>query len=123
MQLLMDHIVIYASDITESDKFYSRLMEMLGFTRIRAYVFQQGDICFDVRHALREGDAHKRGDPGVDHFGFRAPNRGVVDQIMMDMLAEGFDDARITEFENGDYALFIADPDGVRFEITNYSIK
>jgi catechol 2,3-dioxygenase-like lactoylglutathione lyase family enzyme len=123
MQLLMDHIVIYASDITESDRFYTALMTMLGFTRSRAYVYQMRDVCFDVRHALREGDAHRRGDPGVDHFGFRAPNRDKVDQIMMDMLAEGFDNAQITEFENGDYSLFISDPDGVRFEITNYSIK
>lgn len=123
MNLIMDHIVIYASDIEASDKFYSLLMGMLGFKRERAYIYQMNDICFDLRPALRDGDAQKRGDPGVDHFGFRAPNRAKVDQIMMDMLAEGFDDANITEFENGDYALFISDPDGVRFEVTHYSIK
>ena len=123
MQLPMDHIVIYANDIAESDKFYSRLMGLLGFERTRGFIYQMENIVFDLRPALREGDAHKRGDPGVDHFGFRAPNRATVDKILMDMLADGFDDANITEFENGDYALFISDPDGVRFEVTNYSIK
>ena len=123
MTLTLDHIVVYAADIKESDAFYGTLLGLLGFTKIRDHVFQRGEMGFDLREALREGEGYQRGNPGVDHFGFTASDRATVDKVMMDMMAAGYDGGRITEFENGDYALFIADPDGVRFEITSYGAR
>ena len=121
MKLTMDHIVIYASDIDASERFYGALLGLLGFEKTRNWVFSRDDMAFDVREALGDGEGYERGEPGVDHIGFTASERGQVDRVMMDMMAAGFDHGRITEFDNGDYALFIADPDGVRFEVTCYA--
>jgi len=121
MNLTMDHIVIYASDIDASEPFYAAFLGLLGFEKEKNWVFRRDGMAFDLREALGESDGYERGGPGVDHVGFTATERAQVDRVMMDMMAVGFDHGRITEFDNGDYALFIADPDGVRFEVTCYA--
>jgi len=121
MKLAMDHIVIYASNIEESEPFYAALLGLLGFEKTGNWVFSRDGMYLDIREALGDGEGHERGDPGVDHVGFTATDRAQVDRVMMDMMVAGFDNGRITEFDNGDYALFIADPNGVRFEVTCYA--
>jgi lactoylglutathione lyase len=116
----LDHIVIYASDIVNSVKFYDLVLGILGFEKKRDHIYLRGMLAFDLREAFDEGEAYERGRPGVDHLGFSAPDRECIDTIFLQMSAGGFEGGRIIDFDSGDYALFLPDPDGVRLEITHY---
>lgn len=119
----LDHIVVFASDHEESLRFYDVVLGALGFVRERGQLFGREGLWFDVRVAseLRDDGGRRRGQPGVDHFGFTAASRAEVDELaaLGRTLGEGV--ARIIAFDNGDYAVFLSDPDGVRIEVTNYA--
>ena len=120
MDYPLDHIVIYAADTTASGRFYARLLGMLGFEKRRNHVFARDGLFIDIRAALHDSPPQSRGQRGVDHIGFKAATRGAVDQVHASLHEAGFE-GRLITFENGDYALFLPDPDGVRIEITCYA--
>lgn len=120
MQFPLDHIVIYAADTVQSGRFYDRLLDMLGFEKRRDHVFARAGLFFDIRAMLHESPPQERGRRGVDHIGFKATTRDEVDRIDSRMREAGFP-GRLIEFDTGDYALFLPDPDGVRIEITCYA--
>lgn len=115
----MDHIVIRTADPERSGRFYTLLLARLGFTKRRDHVFARDGLFFDLRPAAN-GSGAIPGKAGVDHIGFRADSRAAVDAIELEMQEAGFV-GRLIEFDNGDYALFLPDPDGLRFEITCYA--
>lgn len=120
MQFPLDHIVIYAANPDESGRFYRLLLGRLGFRKRRDHVFARDGLFFDIREMLLDSPKQERGRRGVDHIGFKAANREAVDGIARTMQDAGFP-GRMIEFDNGDYALFVSDPDGVRVEITCYA--
>lgn len=115
----MDHIVIFAAARDHSDAFYTRLLGRLGFNKHRDGVFARDGLFFDIRPA-KSTEGHMTGGPGVDHIGFRASTRAEVDSISRAMSEAGHP-GQVIEFDNGDYALFLPDPDGLRIEITCYA--
>lgn len=120
MQFPLDHIVIYAADTASSGRFYDCLLGALGFEKRRDHVFARAGLFFDIRAMLHESPPQARGRRGVDHIGFKADTRKEVDIIEQRMRDSGFT-GRLIEFDSGDYALFLPDPDGVRIEITCYA--
>lgn len=117
----IDHVVILASDHEASLRFYEAVLGALGFVRERGQLFGREGLFFDVRPTSEAGPARRRGQTGVDHFGFVARTRAEVDELaaLGRSLGEGV--ARIIEFDDGDYSVFLADPDGVRIEVTCYA--
>lgn len=117
----LDHIVILASDPEASLRFYEVVLGALGFVRERGHLFGREGLFFDVRPATAAKDARARGDPGADHFGFVATSRQQVDELaaLGRTLGEGV--VRVIEFDDGAYAAFLRDPDGVRIELTCYA--
>ena len=120
MSHALDHIVIYSADLAESGRFYAALLGALGFEKRRDHVFARDGLFFDVRASTQEGPPQARGKRGVDHIGFKAATRQEVDQLQGLMRAAGFE-GRLIEFDRGDYALFLPDPDGLRIELTCYA--
>lgn len=119
-QFPLDHVVILASDHGASLRFYEIVLGALGFVRERGHLFARSGLVFDVSPASAARPARSRGEPGADHFGFTAASRDQVDEIAAvgQTLGEGV--VRIIEFDRGDYAVFLRDPDGVRIEVTCY---
>lgn len=120
MRYPLDHIVIYAAEVARSGRFYAVLLGWLGFEQRREWVFARDGLFVDLRAARLESDAYRRGARGVDHLGFKANSRTEVDALAAHMRSAGFD-GRLIEFDRGDYALFLPDPDGVRIEFTCYA--
>jgi lactoylglutathione lyase len=116
---VLDHVVIYAHDLNASVRFYADVLGVLGFEKTRDHVFGREGLFFDLRQAQIEGPAHARGRPGVDHFGFEARERAAVDRFASHLRALDHP-CNLIEFDDGDYALFLTDPDGLRIEITWY---
>ncbi|MDO9223671.1 MAG: VOC family protein [Caulobacter sp.] len=63
-------------------------------------------------------DYARRG-PGLNHVGFGAPDEEAVRRIQATMRAAGFEAPEIQDL-GGARALFMKDPDGIRFEVTYY---
>jgi catechol 2,3-dioxygenase-like lactoylglutathione lyase family enzyme len=117
----LDHIVVYAADPAATGRFYEVLLGALGFRKRRDHVFEREGLFFDVRAATEPGDAYRRGRRGVDHLGFRAETVEEIHAVRQALEQAGQDTGRVIEFDNGDVALFVPDPDGLRFELTRYA--
>jgi len=78
---------------------------------------------FVLRPARSGTSRHDSLSPGVHHFCFR-----VEDAAVVDVIARRFKSAGVKcscpqlypEYAPDYYAIFFADPDGIRLEVTNY---
>ena len=121
MKYPLDHIVLYAADSAASGRFYETLLGALGFDKRRDHVFARGGLFIDIRRATEEGEPYQRGRRGVDHIGFKATSVEEVHGLRQRLLDAGLEPGRLIEFDSGDVALFVPDPDGVRIELTCYA--
>lgn len=117
----LDHIVLLVRDFAVSMPFYEALLPLLGFTKTGEHVFGDGSGLFlDFRLASPKGQDYDRYGVGLNHLGFTARSREDVDGIAREMADRGFDVPDVQLFDEGDYALFVRDLDGMRIEITHY---
>ncbi|WP_299328258.1 VOC family protein [Parasphingopyxis sp.] len=116
----LDHIVILASDIEASVRWYDRLLGLIGFTRQRDHVWANAEgFAVDLREARRDSRAYERFGPGLNHLGFTAPTMQALEAVRSGMGAAGFEVPEIQHFDD-DRAAFFRDPDGLRVEIAVY---
>ena len=126
----IDHIYVTVSDLSRSEKFYDRVMRILGF---RKNTFtNEGDhhIQYYNRHfgfVLRPArSAHATHDPlapGLHHFCFRVEDAATVDAIAKRFAEDGVacsSSQLYPDYAPDYYAIFFSDPDGIRLEVTNY---
>ena len=119
-ELAMDHVAIRVRSFDASIGFYAALLPRLGFSR-------DGDASWrgarGLQFALVEAEPGTQGydryAPGVNHIGFAAPSLQTVEEVRDAMAAAGFTVPALQRF-GGVSALFLPDPDGLRFEITYY---
>jgi catechol 2,3-dioxygenase-like lactoylglutathione lyase family enzyme len=139
----LDHIDMSISDPERSIPFYAAFFGALGYKRYRsdeagfggpkptraAWFMRRPDggfFALEVRPASSEsrGRAHDRYAPGLHHLAFQAESRKAVDEIHEAMRAAG---ARVLDppadyggkpgYMEGYYAVFFADPDGIKLEV------
>jgi glyoxylase I family protein len=123
------HVDLTVSDLTRSRTFYGPIMRYLGYelTRetARKVVFSQVDRCANTSvrlHAAEPGSRGKRHDryaPGLHHLAFEAESREDVDGLhllLRELNAEILDPPGVY-YPPGYYALFFADPDGLKLEL------
>lgn len=125
----IDHIYIAVSDMARSEKWYDRVMPLLGFKK---NTFQnEGDrhVQYYNRHfgfVLRP--AHKRVShdplaPGLHHFCLRVEDAQAVKDLSKEFSEAGIECSKpelYPEYAPDYYAIFVSDPDGIRLEVTNY---
>jgi len=126
----IDHIYIAVSDLHRSERFYDRVMSILGFRKNTFTNEGDGHIQYYNRHfgfVLRPARSgmppHDPLSPGLHHFCFR-----VEDAAAIDFIARRFAENGLTcsspqlypEYAPDYYAIFFSDPDGIRLEVTNY---
>lgn len=139
------HIDLSVSDPAEAVAFYATLLQGLGFARVDVpYPEYQGDaptraqwrlapdngLAFEIDLRPSEGpDAKRVYDryaPGPHHIAFHAESRAAVDTIHAAIVAAGAiildppaDYTGQTGYEDGYYAAFFADPDGLKWEVVH----
>lgn len=117
----LDHIVLMVSDLEASLPYYEALLPLLGFKKGRDYVWGNSEgIYFDFKEATEIGEGYKRYGVGLNHLGFTASSKEAVEKIAATMSAGGFEVPELQRLGNN-YALFMKDRDGMRFEITYYA--
>ena len=129
MARAIHHVDLTVSDLTRSRTFYEPVMRYLGYevTREtpREVLFSQAERCANTSlrlYAAKPGSRGKRHDryaPGLHHLAFEAESREDVDGLhllLSELNAEILDPPGVY-YPAGYYALFFADPDGLKLEL------
>ncbi|MBW2267891.1 MAG: VOC family protein [Deltaproteobacteria bacterium] len=130
----IDHLDLTVMDPAASEAFYTAVLGYMGFEPVRLAhgatqlrIFQATDAgqrLFSVAlQPARHGGGHDRHSPGLHHVAFRASSRADVDglyQLLRDFGADVLDaPAEYPHYAPGYYAVFFADPDGLKLEFVH----
>jgi glyoxylase I family protein len=127
----LSHIDLTVTDLKSSVEFYDRVLGRLGYRRLDEV--GAGAPCWGVSDAgggfftialkpARPGSrtTHDRYAPGLHHLAFHADSREDVDRFhdfLLDIGATILDPPAEYAYTPGYYAVFFADPDGIKLEV------
>jgi catechol 2,3-dioxygenase-like lactoylglutathione lyase family enzyme len=121
------HLDITVSDLDRSTAFYDRILPLMGFCRsadVPEGPIWAGAGCEIGLVAARSSShrEHDRYSPGLHHLAFSAPDRASVDRLRDHLVSLGVrvldPPADYPQYAPGYYAVFFADPDGIKLEYT-----
>ena len=141
----LSHLDLSVGDPERSIPFYSALLEGIGFIRFAslepgwsgdsptraAWFIRYRDGSFfgiDLRPAedAKRDQKYDRFAPGPHHVAFHADSRDVVDRVWEQVAAVGGTVLDVPAeytgpgYGGGYYAVFFADPDGVKLEVVHH---
>jgi diadenosine tetraphosphate (Ap4A) HIT family hydrolase/catechol 2,3-dioxygenase-like lactoylglutathione lyase family enzyme len=120
------HLDITVTSIERSTPYYDAVLTRVGYTRIADA--DEGPMWHGARHdiGLQQSDEkgrampHYRFAPGLHHLALEAPDRASVDRLYAELVALGVHvldpPAQYDRYSPGYYAMFFADPDGLKLE-------
>jgi diadenosine tetraphosphate (Ap4A) HIT family hydrolase/catechol 2,3-dioxygenase-like lactoylglutathione lyase family enzyme len=127
----LNHLDLTVRDLDRSTAFYEWLLPHIGFVRepdcTEGPLWQGESFQLGLQGASSTGAArlHDRYSPGLHHLAFDAPSRAAVDRLHDVLVERGvpiFDaPAEYPVYEPGYYAVFFADPDGMKLEYVHRS--
>ena len=134
MRGAVNHIDLAVADPARSRPFYDAVLGFMGYRRVndhaRGYDYDlEGDGTFcsiGIVQASDEGAgrAHDRYSPGLHHLAWTAPDRADVDKLhdlLVEFGATVLDaPAEYPQYGSGYYAVFFADPDGLKLEYVHW---
>lgn len=120
----LHHVDITVADFRRSKEFYAAVMPLMGFARLPkefGAVAWRGASILAIQPAKPEEKdrAHSRYSPGLHHLAFRASSRAAVDALHVELVRLGvtiLDPPAAYPYTEGYYAVFFADPDGMKLE-------
>ena len=116
----IDHVTLLVSSLDRSMPYYDHLLPLLGFCKTRDHVWTDGNgFFFQFLQAKAGTSPYERYGAGMNHLGFGASSPDEVHAIRASMRDAGFEVPDVQDLR-GAIALFMKDPDGMRFEITYY---
>lgn len=126
----MNHLCLTVSNLEQSEPFYSAILGFMGYQQV-----EKNDIfilwCLKnagiIEIALANPDSpnkfHDRYSPGFHHLAFNADSRERVDnlyKLVREIGATVLDPpAEYDRYSPGYYAVFFADPDGLKLELVH----
>ena len=118
------HLDLTVSDFRRSKEFYAQVLPLMGFARLPkefGAVAWQGNTILAIQPAKPEEKdrPYSRYAPGLHHLAFRAPSRAAVDALHVELVRLGvtiLDPPADYPYTEGYYAVFFADPDGIKLE-------
>ncbi len=117
------HLDLTVSDLSRSTDFYDQVLPLLGFRR--SLDVPEGPVWAGAQFELglspaRSTAAHDRYAAGLHHLAFSAPSRAAVDAAHRRLVELGVaildPPAEYPRYGPGYYAVFFADPDGIKLE-------
>ncbi len=119
-RMKIDHVTLLVSSLDRSMPYYEHLLPLLGFSKKKNHVWTDGNgFFFQFLQAKPGTTPYERYGAGMNHLGFGASTPDQVHAIRESMGNAGFEIPDVQDL-GGAIALFMKDPDGIRFEITFY---
>ena len=127
----MHHVDLTVSDLGRSKPFYELVLGFLGYHCVKStdiivvwdLTLPDGVCGIAIRAAERRHE-HDRYTPGLHHFAWNADSRQDVDRLHERLVAAGVTildvPAEYPQYGTGYYAVFFADPDGLKLEYCHY---
>lgn len=125
------HIDLSVSDVAAARRVYAPVLDFLGYTLVK----DRPDGCewdltgrepFGASLGIRtatSGGSHDRYAPGLHHLAWRVESREAVDAAHALLVEHGIPmldrPAHYPEYSGDYYAVFFADPDGLKLEIVH----
>jgi glyoxylase I family protein len=123
------HVFLSVKDLERSRAFYAQLMPTLGYGGRWDWDTSSGWLSAGGSFWIKQADAQYAGDTfskdrvGLCELAFRADSREHVDALARDVVTFGgkiLDAPReYPEYVPGYYAVFFADPDGIKLELVH----
>ncbi len=115
----IDHITLLVSSLADSMPYYDKLLPLLGFAKKRDHIWTDSQGFFFQFLESHPGlPGYERYGAGMNHLGFAAPDAETVQSVRQAMSDAGFATPEIQNI-GPMTALFMKDPDGIRFEVTH----
>jgi catechol 2,3-dioxygenase-like lactoylglutathione lyase family enzyme/diadenosine tetraphosphate (Ap4A) HIT family hydrolase len=119
----LHHIDITVTSLSRATLFYDQWLTAMGFARIddvpEGPLWRSDRFEFGLQQATSMR-AHDRRSAGLHHIAFAAPSRAAVDQLHAQLCAAAVvvldPPAPYEHYASGYYAVFFADPDGIKLE-------
>ena len=115
----IDHMAILVSSLERSMPYYEKLLPLLGFARRDDGLWASGAFSLKFSEASPDARPYDRRGAGMNHVGFAAPSPALLREVRARMAEAGFPVPDILRL-GGAEALFMTDPDGIRFEISHH---
>ena len=129
----ISHIAMTVSDLERSTAFYNKIFEFIGFKRVevpestqqamktplQAWVGQGYSISIRPSKGEFARRLHDRNAPGFNHLAFTAKDRSDIEklhELLKQMGATILDAPAEYPYSPGYFAVYFADPDGLKFE-------
>ncbi len=124
----IDHVDLTVNDMERSIAFYEKVLGALGFRRLahEGYVaWSNAHMNIAIRPATAEqGAAFNRYRVGLHHLALKTKSREDVDRYHLFLVQEGITvldpPAEYPEYGPRYYAVFFADPDGMKLEVVHF---
>jgi catechol-2,3-dioxygenase len=120
------HIDLTVTDVTRSAQFYGLVLPILDFRRRTGaggtpiWTGAGGEIGLQP---ARSAAPHDRYAAGLHHLAFRADSRQAVDDLHAHLVRHAIPildaPASYPQYAPGYYAVFFADPDGLKLELVH----
>ena len=133
MRGTINHVALTVSDLSASEAaFYRPVLGWLGYEKVEdepgtmTLWYNDGARLAINLWQARAGGGHDRANPGLHHLAFTAPDRSDVDELHDLLIRAGIDvldaPAEYPDYGPGYYAVYFADPDGMKFELAHMPI-
>ena len=129
---MVHHIDLTVRDLAKSAPFYEVLLGFLGYARVKleaalhVWDLTRNDkpISGIALRAARSAREHDRYTAGLHHLAFHAADRADVGRAHALMKEKGATildaPAEYPQYGAGYYAVFVADPDGIKVEVVHF---
>ena len=121
-----DHVDLTVNHLDRSIPFYDRILGALGFRRVPHATYTawaNAHMAVGLRPAGREAPFDRQ-RVGLHHLALRVRSRVDVDDFHAFLVREGFavldPPSEYPEYAPGYYAVFFADPDGMKLEVVHF---
>ena len=124
----IEHIDLTVRDVARSEAWYGKVLPALGFRRIEDDDprWFNAHLSIAIRPCLQSqtGVEFNRYRAGLHHLAFKAKSRADVDKLYRFLKSEGFTildaPAEYPQYGEKYYAVFLADPDGIKLELAHF---
>ena len=127
----VDHLDITVTDLSRSLPFYEKILGALGFRKMvhpHYNGFHNAYLIIGIKEAAPEEKTagHNRFRTGLHHLALKVKKKEDVDRFHDFLIAEGITvldpPTSYPEYGPNYYAVFFADPDGIKLELVHYPV-
>ena len=128
----MHHLDLTVSDLGRSRPLYDLVLDFLGYRCVKRTdeldvwdLTLPDGVCGIALRRAHHPREHDRYTPGLHHFAWNADSREDVDRLHRKLVEAGVTildaPAEYPQYGAGYYAVFFADPDGLKLEYVHYT--